>query len=143
MGFEITVSRNLPLTSIGDLDEAARIFLAQIGYLRSEGDGGTALRLFDCFLKRPDKAWTVEDIAVTVKASKPTVYRYIARLRDIDLVEEAPVETKKGRGRGYRVRYGSLAKAWNFVEANVEVAMENYRKSVEHIEALAERERRK
>jgi len=40
--------------------------------------------------------------------------------------------------KGYRIRYGNLTKAWNFVEANVEVAMENYRKTVEHLAKLAE-----
>lgn len=82
----------------------------------------------------------MEEICASAGASKPTIYRYIARLKALDIIEDVGIE---GKRRGYRVRYGSLAKAWNFVEANVEVAMMNYRKSVEHLEALAEKERRR
>ncbi|MEW5937216.1 MAG: helix-turn-helix domain-containing protein [Candidatus Thermoplasmatota archaeon] len=142
MGFEILVSRDLPITTIEDLDEAARRFLSQIGYLR-RAEEGAPFQVFRCFLDRPDKAWVVEEICASVGVSRPTVYRQIARLKALDLIEDVGIGGDKGVRRGYRVRYGSLAKAWNFVEANVEIAMENYRKSVEHIEALAERERRK
>ena len=35
------------------------------------------------------------------------------------------------------MRYGNLSKAWNFTEAHVQVAMENYRKTVDHLQELA------
>ena len=60
----------------------------------------------------------------------------------MDLIEDVAFEDR-GRRRGVRLRYGSMGKAWNFVEANVGIAMENYRKSVEHIEGLIKAERRK
>jgi hypothetical protein len=43
--------------------------------------------------------------------------------------------------KGYRIRYGNLSKAWNFVESNVEIAMENYRKTVDHLTKLADQGR--
>jgi len=152
MTFELLVSRNLPLTNVDDLDEALEEFLFQIGYLPKKlvGRKGTKAlresvpyRLFaDCLLKRMDKAWTPEELAGELKTSKVTVYRHIGKLRGMDLLEDA-VADGKARKRGVRIRYGSLSKAWNFVEANVDVAMENYRKSAEHIEALAREVRRK
>jgi hypothetical protein len=48
------------------------------------------------------------------------------------------VEDSEGNSRkGYRIRYGNLSKAWNFTEAHVTVAMENYRKTVDHLQELA------
>ncbi len=43
-----------------------------------------------------------------------------------------------GPRKGYRIRYGNLAKAWNFVEAHVQVAMEHYRETVDHLQKLSE-----
>ena len=57
----------------------------------------------------------------------------------LDLVEEATREEDGGRKKkGYRIRYGNLKKAWAFTETNVEVAMQNYAKSVEHLQNLVE-----
>ena len=36
--------------------------------------------------------------------------------------------------KGYKLRYSNLSKAWTFVEAHVSVAMENYRKTVDHLQ---------
>ena len=43
--------------------------------------------------------------------------------------------------KGYRIRYGNLQKAWSFTEANIEMAMENYRKTVEHFQELMDKRR--
>jgi hypothetical protein len=56
----------------------------------------------------------------------------------MDLLEEAHAAEGEQR-KGYRIRYGNLTKAWNFVESHVEITMENYRKSIEHIQSLAEK----
>ncbi len=152
MQFEISVSRNLPLTNVEDPDEALETFLFQIGYLPKgqESKRGTKLvregipyRLFaDCLMRRPEKPWTPEELSKRLSTSKVTVYRHIGKLRSMDLIEDVAFEDR-GRRRGVRLRYGSMGKAWNFVEANVGIAMENYRKSVEHIEGLIKAERRK
>jgi DNA-binding transcriptional ArsR family regulator len=152
MQFELIVTRNVPLTSVDDFDEALEALLFQVGYLprKMEARRGTkALResapyklVADCLLARPEKAWTPEELAMALKTSKVTVYRHLGKLRGMDLIEEAVADPRR-RKRGFRIRYGSLAKAWNFVEANVDVAMQNYRKSVEHVEELARKARRK
>jgi hypothetical protein len=42
--------------------------------------------------------------------------------------------------KGYRIRYGNLGKSWNFVEAHVKVAMEGYRRTVDHLHDLVQRD---
>jgi predicted transcriptional regulator len=151
MTFEITVVSNTPLTPIKNLDEVAILFLNQIGYFPKGYDPKTDAKtikdsvpyrlLVDCFLNRMEKGWTVDQLSTKLKTTKPTIYRHINKLKSMDIIEDLDVKQGKLRKKGYRIRYGSLAKAWNFVEAHVDVAMENYRKTVEHLQELSERRR--
>ncbi len=148
MGFSLNVVSNTPLTPLKDLDDVATAFLGQIGYLPKGYDPKTAAksvqesvpyRLFvECFLARPERGWTAEQLAVKLKTTKATVYRHLNKLKEVDLLDEVGVDDRGTKRKGYRIRYGNLTKAWNFVEANVEVAMENYRKTVEHLARLAQ-----
>jgi predicted transcriptional regulator len=148
MSFELNVVTNTPLTPLNDIDEVAIIFLNQIGYFPKGYDPKTDVtdvrdsvpyKLFvECFLGRMDKAWVVEDLATALGVTKATIYRHINKLKGFDLLEELSVEDAQGSPRkGYRIRYGNLSKAWNFTEAHVQVAMENYRKTVDHLNELA------
>ncbi|MGB2581605.1 MAG: transcriptional regulator, partial [Thermoplasmata archaeon] len=77
------------------------------------------------------------DLAIALGTTKTTVYRHINKLKGFDILEEIGVERPDGSSKkGYRVRYGDLSKAWNFTEAHVQVAMENYRKTVDHLQEL-------
>ncbi|MBA7683370.1 hypothetical protein ES703_91734 [subsurface metagenome] len=60
-----------------------------------------------------------------------------------DILEEVQVfdEGTKQNKKAYRMRYGDFQKAWNFVEAHVKVAVENYGKTVEHLQKLLENQR--
>src|SRR2546426_501520 len=99
-------------------------------------------RLFvECLLGRLVKGWTVEQLAAKLKTTKATIYRHINKLKEMDLLDEVNVTERSSVRKGYRIRYGNLSKAWNFVESNVEIAMENYRKTVDHLEKLAEQRR--
>ena len=149
--FEITVVSNIPLTPLKDLDEVSLIFLTQIGYIPKGYDPKTdaksvresvPYRLFvECLLGRAEKGWTVEQLATKLKTTKATIYRHINKLKAMDLLDEVDVIEKGGARKGYRIRYGNLSKAWNFVESNVEIAMENYRKTIDHIQKLTESRR--
>lgn len=152
MSFEITVVSNTPLTPLSDVDEVALTFLTQIGYLPKGYDPKTGTtdvlesvpyRLFTaCFLERPDKGWIVDELASELGTTKPTIYRHINKLKDLDLLEEIHVDVGGGQTKkAYRIRYSNLSKAWNFVEAHLEVAVENYRKTVDHLQELAEKRR--
>ncbi len=149
--FEIMVVSNTPLTPLKDLDDVALLFLTQIGYIPKGYDPKTdasnvresvPYRLFvECFLGRMDKGWTVEQLAAKLKTTKATIYRHINKLKDMDLLDEVNLNERGTVRKGYRIRYGNLSKAWNFVESNVEIAMENYRKTVDHMQKLAEQRR--
>jgi len=149
--FEITVVSNIPLTPLKDLDEVSLMFLTQIGYIPKGYDPKTdaksvresvPYRLFvECLLGRAEKGWTVEQLATKLKTTKATIYRHINKLKALDLLDEVDVIEKGGAKKGYRIRYGNLSKAWNFVESNVEIAIENYRKTVDHIQKLTESRR--
>jgi predicted transcriptional regulator len=148
MSFELNVVSNTPLTPLNDIDEVAILFLNQVGYFSKGYDPRTDVTdirdsvpyrlMVEFFLGRMDKAWVVEDLATALGTTKATVYRHINKLKGFDILEEMNVEQPDGSSKkGYRIRYGNLSKAWNFTEAHVEVAMENYRKTVDHLQELA------
>ena len=149
------VESHTPLTPVTDFDRAAVQFLHQIGYLskgRGPGYSSTDVdksipyRLFvHCFMGHPNRGWFAGELAAELNTTKPTVYRHLNKLKSLDLLEETLVEDK-GTARfkkAYRIRYGDLSKAWHFVEANFEVAMANYRESVDHLQSLSLKERKK
>lgn len=142
MPFDIQLRYSTPLGSVKDLDEALREFLTLIGYLPEDDDPrSVAYRLVkDCFLGAPARAWSVEELVANLKTTKPTIYRHLNRLKSMDLLEEITLPAEESRGRkGYRVRYGNLARAWDFVEANAQNALKRYREGVDHIQGLLER----
>lgn len=96
----------------------------------------------DYFMGNMSKAWTVEELAALLSTTKPTIYRHINKLKSLDILESMDVEFDGQTRKGYRIRFGDLAKAWNFTEANVNMAMENYRKTVTHFQALVDEKRR-
>ena len=133
MGFEIQVISNTPLIGEEDPDVVAKKFFEQIGYLSKGSDPDIPYKIFnDFFLKHPDKAWYVDEISIQLKISRPTVYRHLNKLKGFDILEELPVfdESTQQNKKAYRLRYGNIQKAWNFVEAHLKVAIENYGKTV-------------
>ncbi|MDR3282364.1 MAG: helix-turn-helix domain-containing protein [Candidatus Methanoplasma sp.] len=149
--FELQVVSNTPLNGIPDINVVAETFLVQIGYIPKGYDPKTQAeslresvpyRLFmDYFMGNAAKAWAVEELAALLGTTKPTIYRHINKLKSVDLLESMDVEYDGAARKGYRIRYGDLAKAWSFTEANVTMAMENYRKTVTHFQTLARADR--
>ncbi len=149
MPFELSLRYSTPLTPISDVEEVLREFLRMIGYLPEGEDGrgsegpiaqSLALRLVrECLLRDLARPWYAEEFAAVLKTSKPTVYRHINKLKALDLLEEVG-GTADGKGRkGYRLRYGNLARAWDFTEANAQNALRRYRETVNHLQELIER----
>ena len=144
MAFEMQIVSNTPLIGDEELDSAAKKFLEQIGYLSKGSDPEIPYKIFtDFFLKHPTKAWLVDEIAVKLKTSRPTVYRHLNKLKGFDILEEVHVidETTQQNKKAYQMRYGNFQKAWNFVEAHIKVAVENYGKTVDHLQKLIEKQR--
>ena len=143
MGFAIQVVSNTPLVGEEDPETCAKKFLEQIGYLSKGSSPDIPYKIFsEYFLMHPEKAWYVEEISNKLKTSKPTVYRHLNKLKGLDILEEVQVvdEATQQSKKAYKLRYGNLEKAWNFVEAHLKVAIENYGKTVEHLQRLIEKE---
>ncbi|MEW5760126.1 MAG: helix-turn-helix domain-containing protein [Candidatus Thermoplasmatota archaeon] len=118
-------------------------FLTSIGYLERKEKNSVGYKLFrECLLRAPKKYWRGEELAFALKTTKVTMYRYLKRLENMGILEKKVLETnpRAPPKKGYRIRYGKLSKAWNFVEAHVKVAMTNYRKTVDHLSNLGEEE---
>lgn len=147
MAFEMQVVSHAPLTNETDPQRLAKTLFAMIGYTARKGpDHGISFRVFyDCFLLHPTKQWTIEELAATCETTLPSIYRHINKLKELDLIEDLYIGDAGPEGdrrRAFRLRYGDLSKAWNFCEAHFQLAIENYRKSVDHLESLL-REARK
>ncbi|MFO7677785.1 MAG: ArsR family transcriptional regulator [Thermoplasmatota archaeon] len=143
MTFEMQIVSNTPLIGEEKFDDAAKKFFEQIGYLSKGSDPSIPYKIFsDFFLKHPSKAWIVDEIASQLHISRPTVYRHLNKLKGFDILEEVSIfdEVTKQNRKAYCMRYGNFLKAWNFVEAHIKVAVENYGKSVEHLQKLLEEE---
>ncbi len=136
---------NTPLVGEVDPETVAKKFFEQIGYLSKGADPTIPYKMFaDFFIKHPTKAWFVEELSNELKTSKPTIYRHLNKLKGFDILEEMQVfdNTTKQNKKAYRLRYGNLEKAWNFVEAHIKVAVENYSKTVEHLQKLIDDQRK-
>jgi len=150
--FELQIISNVPMGAEQNIDVVAETFLINIGYIPKGYDPKTSAtglrdsvpyRLFmDFFMRNPGKAWAVEELAALLDTTKPTIYRHINKLKSMDLLEGLNVEFDGQIRKGYRIRYGDLSKAWSFTEANVNMAMENYRRTVAHFQKLASEARR-
>jgi predicted transcriptional regulator len=150
MPFELALRYRTPLTPVSDPDEVLTEFLRWIGYLPEHDDAragegpireSLGYRLVrECLLKDAARPWYAEELAAVLKSSKPSVYRHINKLKSLDVLEEVAGQAD-GKGRkGYRLRYGNLARAWDFTEANAQNALRRYRETVDHLQGLIERE---
>jgi len=145
MSFEMQIVSNTPLVGEEDPDVVAKKFFEQIGYLSKGAAPDIPYKIFaDFFLKHPTKAWFVDELAAELKTSRPTVYRHLNKLKGFDILEEIQVfdDATQQNKKAYRMRYGNFQKAWNFVEAHLKVAIENYNKTVEHLQKLIEKQRK-
>ncbi len=137
--FEIHVKLKNPSVS-NDIDRLLSEFLFDIGYLEERGEfslesvrTSVPFRLFkEVFLLRSEKTWPVNEILTYLNTTKPTLYRHLNRLKGLEIIQEVQL----GKEKGYVMRYNSLSLAWNFVESNVKMAMDNYRKRVESIQSM-------
>jgi len=149
MPFELTLRYSTPLTPLSDVNEVLQEFLRMVGYLpegedRRAGEGPVAESLAyrlvrECLLRDPARPWYAEELVAVLKTSKPTIYRHLNKLKSLDLLEEVG-GAADGKGRkGYRLRYGNFARAWDFTEANAQNALRRYRATVDHLQSLLDR----
>ncbi len=141
------ISSHTPISS-DNLSEVLENFLLDIGYLSGRKEGkelyeSIPFRLWtDCFLKNTEKPWTVDKMASTLGASKPSIYRHLNKLKNLDIVESEDIVIEDDGEvikKGYRIRHGDLKTAWHITEANVESALKRYRESIDKIDDLSKR----
>jgi len=90
--------------------------------------------LMDCFFRHPDQGFTVERLCEDLGASRPTVYRHLLRLRELDLLAPGDEGSEGGgKRRSYHLRFGRPSKAWRFVETNAECSLEALRELVDAV----------
>jgi predicted transcriptional regulator len=132
-------------------------FLAAVEYIPDPGAAGqkkaregVPFRLLaDCLLRRPDPGWTIDELSAKLETTKPTVYRCLHKLGRLGVLERsvpgpgpdtagdeagAPAPERQGAApqkRRYRIRRGSLSKAWNATEWYARSVMKNYRRTVD------------
>ena len=144
MAFEIMLRSHTPINS-DSLEEILEQFLLDIGYLSGRKRGeelyqSIPFRLWtQCFLKSPEKPRTADELAAILDASKPTIYRHLNKLKNMDLLEsEEVVEWDDGEviKKGYRLRHGDFNTAWHVTEANIESTKKRYRETVDRIVEL-------
>ncbi|MCD6370379.1 MAG: helix-turn-helix transcriptional regulator [Thermoplasmata archaeon] len=142
--FEMNINIVNPMKHEKNIDYVLLTFLSSIGYLPRidpQRDFETAIKsvpyiLFkECFLEYGERWWSVDELLAYLKTTRPTLYRHLNKLKSLDILEER----QEGMSKRYRLRYGDLSKAWTFVEANVNLAMQNYRIMVDHISSLIRR----
>jgi predicted transcriptional regulator len=100
-------------------------------------------RLFvGCLLERPDHGFTIEELERELTASRPTIYRHLNKLRDMELLSHVDGGSADDGGRGasptsrrrrYGLRFGSLSRAWRFAELGAECALEGLRERVDAV----------
>ncbi len=139
--FKITVVSSPARVLENDLDKTIAYFLSDIGYiprLKPETDyrsiyRSAYFRLFkECFLVYGDRYWTGEELLAYLKTSRTTLYRHLNKLKTMDILEEQ----QDGKSKKYRLRSVNLMRAWNWVEVNLKMALDNYKKTVESIQRL-------
>jgi predicted transcriptional regulator len=119
-------------------------FLSNIGYFSEHGEeevmDSIAFKMFkNCFLKRSERFWTVDELKAFLKTTRPTVYRHLNKLEGLGILEHTNIGKQATGKKGHRIRHGSLSRAWRFVEAYTKVAVDNYRLTVEHLNKLVEK----
>lgn len=141
MAFEIYIVDTAPMTDIVDPELVALHFMEDIGYIMKHYDPKTPAdsvkksvpyKMFlDCFLRHQDKDWRVEELGGKLKTSIPTIYRHLAKLQALGILDEDDSEG----GKVFHLRHYSFPLAWKITEANVESALARYRIVVDFIQS--------
>lgn len=142
MSFEMRLTHTASVGQVTDLDSALRDILERVGYLREDEhtEKSVAYRLAkECFVLGSGRIWSVDEMLVFLRTSRPTLYRHLNRLKSLNIIEEVSLGPEWGNARkGYRLRHGSLSRAWDFAEADAANTLNAYRGSIESIQKLVE-----
>ncbi len=145
MDFKIQVSEHNPIVA-NDMEEILKNFLLDIGYLsgrkkEEEIYDSIPFRLWtDCLLTEPEKFSTIDEMATALDTTKPTIYRHLNKLKNLQVIEEKEMALEDNGEvikKGYRLHQGDLLKAWKITEHHIEFNLKRYKETVEMINSLS------
>lgn len=87
----------------------------------------------ECFLQRPDRAWTAEEVAAWIETTRPTAYRHLNKLISLGLIERCRAADGGPPTSAFHLRKGSLNKGWQKIETEIELILEQYKKTIKQI----------
>ena len=87
----------------------------------------------ECFLQRPDRAWTAEEVAAWIETTRPTAYRHLNKLISLGLIERCRAADGGPPTSAFHLRKGSLKKGWRKIETEIELILEQYKKTIKRI----------
>ena len=87
----------------------------------------------ECFLQRPDRAWTAEEVAAWIETTRPTAYRHLNKLISLGLIERCRAADGGPPTSAFHLRRGSLKKAWQKIETEIELILDQYKKIIKQI----------
>ncbi len=123
--------------------DLAGAFLHALGVIpdRTGGRKTAALPSFRvfylAFLMGGERWWSFEDLSKQAPSTRPTLLKHIRRLEGLDLLERAGVEDELGFARRHwRLRHGSLARAFEFTDARARLALDSMGRWASHLDKL-------
>jgi hypothetical protein len=138
------------LPADGSLKDLTGAFLNAVGVIPDRTGGRKpatlpSFRLFyGAFLLGGERWWGFDDLARAAPSTRPTLLKHLRRLEGLDLLERASFPDEFGFARRHwRLRHGSLQRAFEFTDARARLALDSMGRWAEHIEKLAEAERGK
>jgi len=87
----------------------------------------------ECFLQRPDRAWTAEEVAAWIETTRPTAYRHLNKLISLGLIERCRAADGGPPTSAFHLRKGSLKKGWQKIETEIELVLDKYKKIIKQI----------
>ena len=80
----------------------------------------------ECFLQRPDRAWTAEEVAAWIETTRPTAYRHLNKLISLGLSKDAELLMADLQQVHFTcVRISK--KGWQKIETEIELILEQYK----------------
>lgn len=97
-----------------------------------------SFRLFySAFVLGGERWWSLDDLAKEAPSTRPTLVKHLRRLEGLDLLERSGVEDDAGATRShFRLRHGSLAKAFEYTDARAHLALDSMGRWAAHLDKL-------
>jgi hypothetical protein len=137
-----------PLPNEGSPKELCEALLLAMGAIgdRTGGRKVAALpsfRLFwSAFVLGGERFWSLEELAKEAPSTRPTLVKHLRRLEGLDLLERTSAAGGDGSKRSqFRLRHGSLGKAFEYTDARARLALDSMGRWAEHLDKLVNAER--